>query len=107
MVVIAEIILCCYAVVATVFYFRRPGHYLVRLPTNIASIITLFAASTAIRDLKGISHLGKRERAQHLEGIGSRYGYGSYAGEDGSVHVGIEKSFFVSGRTNSTKFSER
>ena len=30
-----------------------------------------------------------------MKSLGSRYGYGSYVGSDGSVHVGIKKTPFV------------
>jgi hypothetical protein len=93
----AAVVLVTWGVVP--FHFGRPGQYLVRLPTSIADVISLFAASTAVQDAEGISHLGKREQTQHLNEIGSRYGYGSYFGGAGRVHVGIEKEPFVSSRT--------
>jgi hypothetical protein len=91
MFIISEAILCTYVVVAIWVYARRPGEYLARMPTSIASIIALFAASVAVQDMRGTSHLDKKGRAQHLKQVDSRYGFGSFVGGDGRVHVGIEK----------------
>ncbi|PVI00457.1 hypothetical protein DM02DRAFT_728559 [Periconia macrospinosa] len=88
-------ILSAYAVVAIVVYFRRPGQFLPRLPTSIASTIGLFAASTAVHDMRGTSRYGAKERGQHLKALDTRYGYGDYVGVDGNIHVGIEKAPFV------------
>jgi hypothetical protein len=104
---IAEGILCTYAIVAVLVYLRRPGQYLARLPTCIASVIALFAASAAIQDMSQTSTYSEKEREQHLERLGSRYGYGSYVGGDGRVHIGIEKAPFVRIRSNSTWFEKK
>lgn len=88
-------ILCTYALVACMVYLRRPGQYLARLPTSLASIIPLFAGSTAVREVGPVSGLQKKERAEHFEKLDYRYGYGSYIGIDGRVHIGIEKTPFV------------
>jgi len=104
---IAEGIICTYAIVAILVYLRRPGKYLARLPTCIASIIALFAASAAIQDMTQTSRYDKKERGEHLERLGSRYGYGSYVGSDGRVHIGIEKAPFVRIRSNSTWFEKK
>jgi hypothetical protein len=88
-------ILCTYALVACMVYIRRPGEYLARLPTNLASVIPLFAGSTAVQGMGGISGLQKKARAEHFEKLHYRYGYGSYIGIDGRVHVGIDKTPFV------------
>jgi hypothetical protein len=96
MFLISEVILCTYVVVAIWVYARRPGQYLARLPTSIASVIALFAASTAITDMQGTSHLDGKGRAQHLKDLNSRYGFGSFVGGgDGRVHIGIEKAPLV------------
>lgn len=92
---ISEGILSIYAIVAVIVYLRRPGRYLARMPTSIAAVISLFAASAAVQDMRTTSHMDKRSRAEHLRLRGSRYGYGSYVGGDGRVHVGIEKTPFV------------
>ncbi|RAQ98986.1 hypothetical protein DDE82_008717 [Stemphylium lycopersici] len=100
---ISEAILCTYAIVAIMVYMRRPGQYLARLPTSIASLIALFAASAAVLDMRGTSYLDKRGRARHLEEVDARYGYGSFiGGGDGRVHIGIEKTPFVRVRSKTT-----
>jgi hypothetical protein len=96
MFIIAEAILCTYALVAIWVYARRPGQYLARLPISIASVIALFAASTVVEDMQGTSHLDKKGREKHLERLDSRYGFGSFiGGGDGRVHIGIEKTPLV------------
>jgi hypothetical protein len=94
--VISECILGIYVVVSLIVYLRRPGRYLARMPTTIAAIIALFASSAAVKDLRGTARMTNKEREKYLEGLGCRYGYGSYVGgDDGVVHVGIEKMPFV------------
>lgn len=88
-------ILLVYTIVSTIVYLRRPGQFLPRLPTSIASIIGLFAASTAVHDMRGTSRHGSKERERHLKDLDARYGYGNYVGIDGKIHVGIEKTPFV------------
>jgi hypothetical protein len=107
MFIISEAILCTYAIVAILVYLRRPGQYLARLPTSIAAVIALFAASAAVQDLRDTSHLDKKGRAKHLESVDARYGFGSFVGADGSVHIGIEKSPFLRVRTKSTWFEKK
>jgi hypothetical protein len=99
---ISEAILGVYIIVAVMVYLRRPGQYLARMPTSIASIISLFAASAAVQDMKATSSMDRKERAIHLDGIGARYGYGSYVGGDGRVHIGIDKTPFVRVRSKTT-----
>lgn len=88
-------ILCTYALVIGIIYLRRPGEYLARLPTSLASIIALFASSTAVQEMGCVSGLQKKARAEHFAKLNNRYGYGSYVGTDGRVHIGIEKAPFV------------
>jgi hypothetical protein len=88
-------ILCTYAFVACMVYIRRPGEHLARLPTDLASVIPLFAGSTAVQEIGGVSGLQKKARAEHFKKLDYRYGYGSYIGIDGRVHIGIEKTPFV------------
>ncbi|CAO2647279.1 Nn.00g082010.m01.CDS01 [Neocucurbitaria sp. VM-36] len=93
---ISEGILCTYIIVAILLYIRRPGQYLPRMPTSIASVIALFAASTAVQDMRNTSHLDMKGRAKFLEDLDARYGYGSFiGGGDGRVHIGIERIPFV------------
>ncbi|KKY24867.1 hypothetical protein UCDDS831_g02207 [Diplodia seriata] len=96
---IAVAILSLYVVMPLVVYARRPGRFLPQLPTTLASVIAMTAASGAMRDFRGTSGMTKREREEWLEGLGERYAYGSYLGAaDGRVHVGVEKAPWVSVR---------
>lgn len=88
-------ILCMYALVACMVYFRRPGKYLARLPTSLASVIAMFAGSTAVLEMGGMSRLSRKARADGYAKLDFRYGYGSYVGTDGRVHIGIEKTPLV------------
>lgn len=99
MFIISEIILCMYIIVAVLVYLRRPGKYLPNMPTSIASVIALFAASSMVLDMRNTSYLDGKERAKYLEKLDDRYGYGSFiGGGDGRVHIGIEKTPFVRAR---------
>ena len=91
MFIIAEVILIIYALVAFAIWFRRPGRFLLRMPTNISAVIALFAASSAIIDMEGTSRLSKTKRRKHLDDLGHTYGYGTFVGTDGDEHVGIER----------------
>ncbi|CAD0098131.1 unnamed protein product, partial [Aureobasidium mustum] len=93
--VIAQSILCLYAVTTILLYLRRPWRILSRLPTSIASTIAFFAASYAIQDFEGTSLMSEKERAEWLEWQGYRWAYGKFVGRDGKVHVGIEREPFV------------
>jgi hypothetical protein len=100
MFIIAEAILCTYAIVAMLVYARRPGQYLARMPTSVASVIALFAASSLVQDMRDTSNLDKKERAKFFEDLNQYYGYGSFVGgDDGRVHIGIEKNPFVRSRS--------
>ncbi|KAF2815848.1 uncharacterized protein BDZ99DRAFT_471166 [Mytilinidion resinicola] len=95
MFIISEAILGTYIIVSILVYLRRPGKYLARMPTSIASIVALFAASLAVRDFRGTAHMSKRKRERYLYQLDQRYGYGTFVGTDGRVHIGIEKQPFV------------
>jgi hypothetical protein len=101
--IVSEVILSIYIIMSITIYLRRPGRYLARMPTSIAAVIALFAASAAVRDLQGTSNMTSNERERYMDNLGCSYGYGSYIGGDGSVHVGIEKAPFVR-RTRQTTF---
>jgi hypothetical protein len=108
MFIVSDTILCIYVVVAIWVYARRPGQYLARMPTSIAALIALFAASAAVQDMRGTSHLDKKGRAKHLEHLDSRYGFGSFIGGDGGVHIGIEKvPLVVKPRAKSTWLAQK
>jgi hypothetical protein len=93
--IISELILGLYAVVALCIYLWRPGRFLLRMPTSIGAVITSFAASEAVSDMRGTSLMTKRERKRHLEDLQARYGYGRFVGTDGVLHEGIEKEPLV------------
>ena len=93
--ILAEIILGIYAIVAICVYLWRPGKFLPRMPTSIAAVITLFAASEAVEDMRGTALFTRRQRRLHLENLGATYGYGSFVGADGLPHEGIEKEPLV------------
>ncbi|KAF1996249.1 hypothetical protein P154DRAFT_566157 [Amniculicola lignicola CBS 123094] len=97
--IISEIILSLYVITAILVFINRPKKYLPRLPHSIAAIISLFAASSAVRDLRGTSQFTTKERTEFLDKSGFVYGYGSYTGVDGGVHVGIERAPFLRRRT--------
>lgn len=108
MFIISEAILGTYVIVAIWVYARRPGQYLARLPTSIAAIMALFAASTAVQDMQGTSHLDGKGRAKHLRHLNSTYGYGSFVGGgDGRVHIGIEKASLVLKRRTTTTWLQQ
>jgi hypothetical protein len=65
------------------------------MPTSIGAIITLFAASEAVHDMRGTSLMTKTERKQHLKDLQGLYGYGKFVGADGLLHEGIEKEPLV------------
>lgn len=92
---VAEVILSIYIIVTILVYLRRPGRFLPRLPTTMASVIASFAASGAAQDLCNTSHMSRKERDEHLDKLDRRYGYGSFVGIDGKPHIGIEKQPFV------------
>jgi hypothetical protein len=93
--IIAECILAIYAIVALIIYLYRPGRFLPRLPISIAAMIGLFAAGSAVHDMEGMSLLNKKERRKRLDELDHRYGYGTFVGADGRLHVGIEKDPLV------------
>lgn len=93
--VIAETVLCLYALTTIFVYLQRPWRILPRLPTTIASTIGFFAASYAIQEFQGTSAMGEKERVEWLEWQGYRWAYGRFMGRDGKVHVGIEREPFV------------
>ena len=93
--IIADCILGVYAISALLIYLHRPGRFLPRLPTSIAAIIALFAGSCAVHDFRDMSWMTKKERRRWLKRLNTRYGYGTFVGGDGRLHVGIEKEPLV------------
>jgi hypothetical protein len=105
--IISEIILGVYILVTAIVYSRRPGRYLTRVPTSIATVIALFAASAAVKDLQGTADYTNKQREKRLEDLGCTYGYGSFVGGDGSVHVGIDKVPYVRSTRSTTVGNSR
>ncbi|KAK5011215.1 hypothetical protein LTR28_004839 [Elasticomyces elasticus] len=95
MFIISETILSLYVIVSILLYLRRPGRFLPRLPTTIASVIAMFAASHALQDLQDTGALSAKERARRLKDLDRRYGYGKFVGVDGKSHTGIERQPLV------------
>ncbi|KAK4985707.1 hypothetical protein LTR50_005799 [Elasticomyces elasticus] len=95
MFIISETILSLYVGVSILLHLHRPGRFLPRLPTTIASVIVMFAASYALQDLQNTGTLSAKERARHLEDLDRRYGYGKFVGVDGKSHTGIERQPLV------------
>ncbi|KAI9722979.1 MAG: hypothetical protein M1812_001428 [Candelaria pacifica] len=91
MFIISQTILGMYLVVAVIMYIFRPGKFLPRLPTTIASVVSLVYRSHALADFKGTAQMPPKQREKHLEVLGNKYGYGRYIGTDGQAHVGIER----------------
>jgi hypothetical protein len=93
--VIAQTILCLYALTTIFLYSHRPWRILPRLPTSIASSIAFFAAGFAVGELKGTSEMSEKDRGEWMQWQGYRWGYGRFLGRDGRVHVGVEREPFV------------
>jgi hypothetical protein len=107
LVIISETILGIYILMSILVYLSRPGRYLSRMPDSLAAVIALSASSAATRDLQETSHMTNGERDKYLKDLDAQYGYGSYIGGDGSVHVGIEKVPFVSYTKHTTFVGSR
>lgn len=93
--VVAETILCIYAITTIFLYFHRPWRILPRLPTSIASTVAFFAAGSAVKEFEGSSDMAEKERKQWMKWQGYRWAYGRFVGTDGRVHLGIEREPFV------------
>jgi hypothetical protein len=90
MTILSSAILGLYIIVAVAVYARRPGRFLPRQPLTMASEIALFAASKAVREIgkSDMSNCGREKEEQ-------RFGYGSFIGVDGKLHIGVERVPFV------------
>jgi hypothetical protein len=93
--VIAQTILCIYALTTVFLYSHRPWRILPRLPTSIASSVAFFAAGFAVEGFKGTSGMSEKDRREWIKWQGYRWAYGKFVGKDGRVHVGIEREPFV------------
>lgn len=107
--IITEIILLMNIITSMCVYVRRPWRFLPRLPTSLASSIAFFAASHALRDMEGTAALSAKQRNMYIEGIGHRYGFGSFIGTDGKAYVGVERqpyfAMLIRGGSGSTQTS--
>lgn len=92
MVILSLTILALYIVVAFAVYGRQPARFLPRMPITIASDLALFAASKAVAEGCSASNQGHTASSALHE---TKFGYGNFVGTDGKLHVGIEKSPFV------------
>jgi hypothetical protein len=102
---LAESILALYILATIVLYIRRPWKVLLRLPTDMASVIAYFAPSRTVRDLKGATGMSKKIRSAYLMDRGYRFGFGNFIGRDGKAYVGIEKYPYVAALTRTGTFT--
>ena len=84
--VVSVAILGPYILVTIWLYARRPGNFLPRLPTTLASVMAYVAPSNALKHMSVYD--GEDDR---VESRRWRWGYGSYIGPDGNNHVGVER----------------
>jgi hypothetical protein len=94
---IALVILCIDIVVVLNIYLRMPKPFLPRMPTNIASIVSFFAASYFAQELAEEARTcgTPEELVGRLKTSDQRFGFGNFVGTDGGFHVGIEREPFV------------
>jgi hypothetical protein len=94
---IALVILCVDIVVILNIYVRMPKPFLPRMPTNIASIVSFFAASYFAQELAEEAQTCEtaEELVGRLRNSDQRFGFGNFVGTDGRCHVGIEREPFV------------
>jgi len=94
---IALVILCIDIVVVLNFYMRMPKPFLPRIPTNIASIVSLFAASYFAQELAEEARTCRtpEELVGRMNNSDQKFGFGNFVGTDGEFHVGIEREPFL------------
>ena len=95
---IAVVLLALQAVVAVLYYWKRPKLFLPRMPTTIATIVGMVENSRALEYFGGDGRDGDengRGRSTRKKDWEERYGYGRFIGTDGKTHVGIEKQRYV------------
>lgn len=88
--VVAECVLG-FCMLATVLLYakRKVLSMLPRLPTNVASTIAFFAASTALREMDVGASKGIQDDGEW------RWGFGQFVGADAKRHIGIERALLV------------
>jgi hypothetical protein len=94
---IALVILCIDIVVVLNINVRMPKPFLPRMPTNIASFISFFAASYFAQELAEEARTCEtpEELVGRLRNSDQRFGFGNFVGTDGRCHVGIEREPLV------------
>lgn len=94
----AVVLLALQAVVAILYYWKRPKLCLPRMPTSIAAVLGMVENSRALEDFGRDGRDGDengRGRSTRRKDCEERYGYGRFIGTDGKTHVGIEKQRYV------------
>ena len=81
--------------VALFLYIRLPAPFLPRMPTNIASVVSYFAASHRVKELAAERGSTTEDVVERIRDGEKRYGFGKFVGTDGRVHTGIEREPFV------------
>lgn len=91
----SEIIPSIYVIVSILLYVRGLGRYFPRMSISTAAVVALFALSAAVKDLRNNFSVTDKLREKHLKNLDYCYGYGSYIGSDGAVHIGTVKASHV------------
>jgi hypothetical protein len=97
--IIAESILGLSILTTVLIYVRRPWSMLPRSPDSTASTLGFVAAGRAIRQLAGTANLSTASRDEFLQRLGGTWRYGTFVGEDGETHTGIEKTEYFMEKT--------
>jgi len=84
-------------IAGTIMFAWTPRRFLSRFPYDLASEISFFHASSALSDVAGTASMSSAMRSRHLKRLGWTYGYGSFRGSDGEMHVGIERMSLIKG----------
>ena len=92
---LAITILSLFAITTVLLFARRPGRFLLRLPTTIASLVALFAASRALEDDSAETKTSRSPEQTDGVNEDKRFGYGSFLGTDRKIHIGIEREPLV------------
>ena len=89
------IIMGLFFLVVLAVMWRRPGRFLVHLPSNIAATMVTIYAGRWIADLMLAGWKGGRRGVElgvdPSDAGGVRFGYGWFVGADGRWHIGVDK----------------
>ena len=92
------IVLLGFSTLASVVIFNsRPKRFLPRLPITLAAEIGSIYASEALEDTVGTANMSSEMRERHLAKLGLEYGYGRFKGNDGKLHLGVERMESIDG----------